>query len=396
MYEQERIAVIGLGFIGGYLNEGFHNLFGSSMKGHVYGIRKHRENLQKRAAELPDYILSADNTAEVLSRVSPTILVMAAPPEQAVTIAKDILLPYCSLLRRQSAPLPELYSFTPFPGQFWYADLLGYDVPVVKILPNIYTHVHGINISALGINTVSFSVPFPQSRYEILTQILSPYGTTVPLTDEESLIFLAGKITSHVCCEICCCIQEAAANAGLPVSLNEIGQALRYAQTQLFPDLPDPAPSYARCNALPGPLQQFVERLGREWFYGLHDFTLSMPVSQSPEESLMLDARSFALNIFGIALESRSELEQDTKNAATKGGVLERGIEYFHESVETALAAQAFAAAKGHAASDSFWTWLRAQSVSLSREAWTRSTSLIRSFRSPIPFHRTDTICDPR
>lgn len=348
------------------------------MKGHVYGIKKHPEGLDKRAKELPDYILSANDTKEVLARTAPTIIVLAAPPEEAVQITKQTLLPYYRSLRQQSLPLPELYSFTPSPNQFWYTGILGEDVPVVKILPNIFTYVHGICISSLGINTVSFSSPFAQSRYQILDTILAPYGKTVSLTDEESLIFLSGKITSHVCCEVCFCIHEAAARSGLSVSLNEIGQALRYAQTQLLPYIADPSPAHARHDALPAPLQTFVERLGQEWFYGLRDFTCSMPVSQSPQEALELDARSFALNIFAIAVESREELEQDTKNAATKGGVLERGVEYFHEAIEATLAEQAVQASKALPVSESFWPWLRRQSCRLSREAYRRSADLVK------------------
>ena len=176
MHEQERIAVIGTGFIGGYLNEGFHRLFGSSMRGHVYGIGKHPEKIKKRAAELPDYILSADDTAEVLERVLPTIIVMSAPPKDAVGIAQDILLPFYREQRQKKRQLPELYSFTPSPGQAWYARLLGCDVPVVKILPNIYTYVHGIDLSPLGINTVSLFAPFKSDRYAILDTILSGTG----------------------------------------------------------------------------------------------------------------------------------------------------------------------------------------------------------------------------
>ena len=37
------------------------------------------------------------------------------------------------------------------------------------------------------------------------------------------------------------------------------------------------------------------------------------------------------------SLIAESELEQDTKNAATKGGILERGIEFFFEAVEERL-----------------------------------------------------------
>lgn len=77
------------------------------------------------------------------------------PPTVSVDIAKTILLPYYNTLRAASQPLPDLYSFTPTPDENWYANLLGNDVSIVKILPNIFTDVHGIDITSVGINTIS-------------------------------------------------------------------------------------------------------------------------------------------------------------------------------------------------------------------------------------------------
>lgn len=377
---QEKIVILGTGFIAGYLNTGLHHLFSKlkqPMRGNVCAIGKHPEKLATRADVLKDCLLCTDPIDSVLVKFHPTILIIAVPPTVAVEIAKTTLLPYYRALRAASQPLPDLYSFTPTPDENWYETLLGDDVSIVKILPNIFTDVHGIDITSVGINTISPTPAFEHtSRRALLDLMLSPYGKTVSLSASQALIFLAGKITSHVCCEACFCIHEATQKAGLSVSLNDIGKAVQYAQRSFTKFFDDPVPELRRGDRLPLTLQSFMEHFSDAWFCGLHDFTCSMPVCVSDEEALSLDVYSYALNTIAIAVKTKEELEQDTKNAATKGGILERGVEYFHESIEGGLNKQAFLAACGYPISSKYWETLRSQVYSLSHEAYERSLHL--------------------
>ena len=204
---QENIVILGTGFIAGYLNRGLHYLFSElrqPMVGNVCAIGKHPEKLASRTNILKDCVLCTDPIDSVLFKFHPTILIVAVPPTVSVDIAKTILLPYYNTLRAASQPLPDLYSFTPTPDENWYANLLGNDVSIVKILPNIFTDVHGIDITSVGINTISPTPAFKHSNRRVLLDILlTPYGKTVSLSASQALIFLAGKITSHVCCEEC-------------------------------------------------------------------------------------------------------------------------------------------------------------------------------------------------
>ena len=376
----EKIVILGTGFIAGYLNKGLHQLFLSqrqSMEGNVCAIGKHPEKLAARSKILKDCILCTDPIKDVLLRFHPTIIMIAVPPTVAATVAKETLLPYYNELRATSKSLPDLYSFTPTPDEYWYANLLGNDIPIVKILPNIFTDVHGIDITSVGINTISPTPAFEASDHRfLLSTILSPYGKTVSLSASEALIFLSGKITSHVCCEASFCIQKATQKAGLSLSLNDIGKGFQYAQRKFTTLFEDPIPALRQCDQLPASLQQFIQNFSDAWFDGLHDFTRSMPVCVPDEEALFLDVCSYALNTIGIAVKTKSELEQDTKNAATKGGVLERGIEYFHEVIEQDLFKQAFLTASGDSILPDYWEKLRSQAYNLSLEAFKRSKTL--------------------
>lgn len=308
---QEKIVILGTGFIAGYLNNGLHYLFSKlrqPMAGNVCAIGKHPEKLAVRADVLKDCLLCTDPIDSVLFKFHPTILIIAVPPTVAVDIAKKILLPYYNTLRAASQPLPDLYSFTPTPDENWYANLLGNDVSIVKILPNIFTDVHGIDITSVGINTISSTPVFEHSsRRALLDLLLTPYGKTVSLSASQALIFLAGKITSHVCCEACFCIHEAAQKAGLSVTLNDIGKAFLYAQRSFTKFFDDPVPSLRRNDLLPSALLEFMQHFSDTWFSGLHDFTTSMPVCVSDEEALSLDVYSYALNTIAIAVKTKEK-----------------------------------------------------------------------------------------
>ena len=371
---EEKIVIIGVGFIGGYLETGLRLLLGAQMPGRVFGIKGHAAGLARRQRELPDYILSVNDTKDVLLREQPTIIVLSAPPEASAHIAQTILVPYYESLRRHGCILPDLYSFTPSPSAAWYEKLLGEDISIAKILPNIYPSCQDMDITPLGINTVSLARPWPKERFTLLKRILSPYGTTVALTDAQALVFLAGKITSHVCLDLCLSLRKAMKTAGYPISLNDLGSALRLAQQDITPGLPALAPCSDK--ALPPQIRPFIKALARAWFEGLCAFTQSQRLPLSKETILELDAKSFALNIFPIAYETEEQLKKDTKNAATKGGVLERGMEYFQDHIKGRLTAAAIEAAGGKETPEAFFSWLAQESFHVSQAAYERSCHL--------------------
>ena len=78
------------------------------------------------------------------------------------------------------------------------------------------------------------------------------------------------------------------------------------------------------------------------WFGGLHDFTTSMPVCVSDEEALSLDVYSYALNTIAIAVKTKEELEQDTKNAATKAAYSNEELNTFMKLSKVSLAIRHF------------------------------------------------------
>lgn len=371
----EKFVVIGTGFIGKYMGKGIRNVTGcKDLHGIAFGIKGHDRDVSKKAAEL-GYDVSVNDTARVLERENPTIIIFSAPPEAAPQIVTDILVPYYDKCRQEQRPMPDLYSFIPSPSARWMCGKLGGDANVVKILPNILDNVCGFDLSPVGINYISFpSHQWEEDRKAVLMKLLSPYGFTAQVSDTDSLVLLAGKITSHVCYEVSYTIYDACRRNGFDTKLNDIGSAMRKAQHEILPTLP----FISRCGdeGIPNTLKPFFKPFMEAWYKGLRRFTTENKDVVSNDDARHIDMCSFALNVFPIRYRPKEELEQDTKNAATKGGILERGIEVFFESVESNLSVNLDKILLCGEADEDFYDWAESSSYNISCQAYKRSLDL--------------------
>lgn len=371
----ERIVVIGTGFIGGYMTKGLKALTGASFSENVIGVKKHSDGAKKRSAELGFPIYSKP-VPDVLSEQKPSVILLCPSPSAVFDIVKNAIAPYYACLRRTGEKLPELLSFAPSPSVDIISELIGIDAECVKLLPNVYDNVKGIDITSIGMNYITpVSGRQLSERMQMLTDtLLSPYGETITVNNDDSLVLLSGKITSHVCCELSYTIYDACRSLGLAPNLNAIGDCLRLSQHRLFPELPFISPCGFSSEGILS--KEFYYKLISAWFDGLHSFTKSMVTELSEAEALYADKLAFLLNVFPISFETRDELYVDTNNAATKGGVLERGMEYFYDNIEKRFAECILSEACGKPAEPEFFSWLSLQAEEISRAAYERSCML--------------------
>ena len=109
-----------------------------------------------------------------------------------------------------------------------------------------------------------------------------------------TMALLAGKITSHLCCNIAMTVSDAVSHCGLDVSTRRIGEAIRHFHRfrQKVPSA-DLAP--ASLSGLPERLAGFLEALEKAWFGGILDFTFSRPLSISHETAERISRLSFEM-----------------------------------------------------------------------------------------------------
>ena len=332
----EKIVVIGVGFIGQYMGKGIRKILGTDdLHGIVFGVKGSPSGVKERSDAL-GYEVSVADSGRVLQRERPSVILLSPPPARAEGILKNDIIPYCKTRRKEGLPLPDIYSYIPSPSPLAMRNILGEDVNVVKILPNILDNVRGYDLSPYGINYLTFpeNSDWPKERKELLYRCMDCYGHTVAISDTDSLVLLAGKITSHVCYEVSYSLEDRLKKTGLVIPLEQIGMAMREAQYELFPA----ADRIGKSGWTENPaVDSFIKELMRGWFAGLNRFTHENISKLDVREADRIDMCSFLLNVFPIAHSPRKVLEQDTRNAATKGGILERGIEVFIHSVESSL-----------------------------------------------------------
>lgn len=344
MKREEKILIVGMGYIGGFLLPGCRALLGEGdLHPRVFATKATHRDLEERRRRFP-YTISVGDTGAVLERERPSIIVLSPPPTQVEEIAREILLPHYAACRRAGLPLPDLYTFAPHPSAGFFVELLGEDVLCAKLLPNVVEEVEGIPTAPLGSNFISPAPgrEWPEERKSILERFLAPYGESFYLTDEDSLLFLAGKITSHICYEITDTIARTAAGLGVEVEQNALGSAIRAVHRSRFSTLcpggeQPPALIPPAVAGVPAVLRDFVERLTVAWYDGLWGYTAGEPCSLSQKDAARLSNLSFELNVLPIQLEGWEKLQANTRNHGTKGGVLERGCIFYDRHLREPL-----------------------------------------------------------
>ena len=374
----EKITVIGTGFICEYMRNGMRAVCENlDLHTSVHGIKGTDRDVEKRAEQL-GIPVSVGGTYGVLCRQKPTIIVLCCSPEAAQGIVDSDLKPYYEKIRNENGVLPDLYSFIPSPSAVSIYNDLGSDSNVVKILPNIMDKVCGYDMSPVGINYASYRADnWSEERKQILKKFLAPYGFTVQINDRDSLVLLTGKITSHVCYEVSYDIADVCAQNGFDVEINDIGNAMINAQHKILPQMPVLSEA-GDDSKIPENLRDFFAPFMSAWFQGIRKFTTENADRVSFDEARHTDMCSFALNVFPIRHESRRQLRQDTKNAATKGGILERGIEYYLSDVSKTVKDGVSKSLCGEKLEDDYFENIRRCSYEISRQAYLRSVNLTK------------------
>ncbi len=367
----KKIAVIGTGFIGEYMGKGIRKICGlEDLHGVVFGVKGSDRDVEKRAREL-GYEVTVRNTRQVLFDREPDIIIFSVPPTQAESVLANDIWPYIDHRRKERLPFPDIYSFIPSPGPDRISQMLGKGVKVAKILPNILDTVAGWDMGVFGINYVTYPEgrQWPEENRQVLLEMLSAYGKTVEIGDDDSLVLLAGKITSHVMYEV-----SYTASDALGVEVNDVGRAMRAAQYRMLPDLPEVG-LWGYSRELEG-MDDYFEALMRGWYRGLRSFTEQRITKVSRLEAEYVDMCSFALNVFPIRHSSPEQLQQDTQNAATKGGILERGIECYMEEFDEEMHSMFLRAAMGLLKAAELEAFAQRAAHRISREAYRRSLKL--------------------
>jgi hypothetical protein len=275
---------------------------------------------------------------DALRRTRPDIVFFAPPPTVAPTLIESDLRPYVEECRSQGRDLPDIYAFPPLPGGQHYRDVLGPDINVVNLIPNNVSRIAGKSVTDEGYYVCSFPAPWPRDANQRLRRIFKNQGAHVEVPPRALVPMLGGTCTIFSLWRVVPAVTDILIRRGYPVHHNRVGAFLRarvQATTGYCPHLSTPAAG----STLDGFPAVFLTAVADGWYDGVGRFYRD--IGFPSEAARIILTRGFDLILHTTQAETRAALNRHAVGAATKGGVLEKAVATFHETIEPMMAAGA-------------------------------------------------------
>lgn len=323
------ILLLGTGYLAEYLIPCYRKVLGDLLPEHMTGIKGSRQGLEERRKIFP-FPVQVLGTQQVLEQKRPDLILLAVKPEQVDSIVRSQLLPYYEKCRAEGRSLPVLYSFAPDPPVDYFYNVLGEDILEANLLPNMIDEINGVHVAETGVSFVSFrhGHPWPEEKRQEALDFLKPTGTVVETAGEKAVDLLAVKVASHVMYEFNYIFHERMEKRGIPMPYSSSAGTMREIHhgyytgpgTELLPWGGNPADT----ACLP-----FLQILIASWYDGIVEYARTAGIPE--ETAARMAGGTMEIHLMTVQHSSREKLEQNTRNHATKGGVLEKCILTFQE-----------------------------------------------------------------
>jgi hypothetical protein len=193
IYSETKIAIIGFGFLMGYLFDCLKEFIGEdNISTNIIAVTADMETINLKRSKYPFKILLHDNLS-ALRDLKPDIILFAPPPSAAKGIIETELLTYY----RECSIKPDVYAFPPSPGGKYYQDVLGDDVFVCNVLPNMVKEIGGQPLNGSeGYSTLTYPdrTQFGEMKKRRLEDFLRPLGGIIEVKPDEIMDVLAAYV----------------------------------------------------------------------------------------------------------------------------------------------------------------------------------------------------------
>lgn len=318
-YEQTRFVVIGFGFLMGYIAPCYSQFFDDDrIKDHVIAVTADPASLDAKRKQYPFPILLNDNVA-ALNQMKPDVILFAPPPSVAPGLAREVLKPYFDACRAAGETLPDLYAFPPSPQGKFYLDLLGSDIHVCNILPNMMSEINGVSLNGAEGNThitIPAEGPWPEENLSRLEKVFSPIGGVIYVPTENVLDMLATLCIVEVIPLLLFNLADAVGQDS-----KELAGAMRWWHQQRY-DYHPAGSTPCDCAAVPEQINELLRKMGERWMKATVDFLVDVGMDRATAEKILV--ANVDLKLHCCQLQDRAKSEDDLRNHATKGGVAER------------------------------------------------------------------------
>ena len=329
-----RITIIGLGNLMEAIFPCIVDTVGKDNLGRqVNATTTDRQDLKRKQEVLGIPVILNDNLT-ALQENEPDIIFFAPPPSVAPGIIRGELKDYVALTRKKSAALPEIFAFPPSPGGDFYENALGEDMRVVNVLPHPVRLIGGEPLKNEGFYSRTFNRPWPQESKARLKRIFGTFGAGIELKPDQIIPMMGAWIMLEVLAEAVTTLADATAWQGKPVDHRILSKYMRAKAQQLISKSPEKADIPA-AEAFEAPLRRLLDHVTVAWYEGLKNYLREVDFPSGLSMDIINMIMDFQLHI--LEAEDRHTVDSNTTMAATKGGVLERGILCYHQTIEETL-----------------------------------------------------------
>lgn len=376
----DRLAVIGMGWIGEYMVPCYKSLLGEGYETRMFAVKAGSRGLEA-LRERYGFEIMAGNCLDKLKEYKPGTLVLSVRPHEVAGVAEDTIKPYVKYRREQGLGGLLLFSFAPSPRPEWYTRTLGDGVRTICILPAMETVIGGLDVYSLAFNKITYDHDRPPGREQMdaVRRFLRPLGQVFECTPDESLRLLSMSITYHMLYLICFGLEPyygdkrdnggCARAAGVLYALNRRRLGLPGLIT------PGPATDGQRVDRqrMDGQRVDGLARLEKGWYEGALAFARGAGGNEAgtyagraggneagayagradgnkagayaggeggsqagtrtkaARNADIIAPRSFELHLLSLQLETREFLETKLRDHATPGGMTEEAVNGFRQ-----------------------------------------------------------------
>ena len=289
-------------------------------------------DLKRKQEALGISVILNDNLA-ALKKMEPDIIFFAPPPHVAPGIIRNELKNYFAYIRQESAVLPEIYAFPPTPSGAFYEEILGKNILVVNILPHPVRVIGGKLLRDEGFYSRTFNRPWPQENTARLKRIFETMGDGIDLKPDEIVPMMGAWIMLEVLSEVVTTIADTIEEKGKPIGHRILSKYMRAKAQQVLRS--GESSGISGAERIEPHLQLILDHITRAWYEGIRNYfqEVNFPLELSMRIlNLLMD---FQLHI--LEAENRVVVDKNTVMAATKGGVLEKGLHCYHQTIEATL-----------------------------------------------------------
>lgn len=328
-YETKKIVIIGMGFLMQYIAPCYQNF-----------IPKKRRNAQilgttaepdlekvKEVSQKVGFPILKGHNLEALTCTRPDLILFAVPTALAERVAEEEVAPYYAKLRACKEELPDFYAFTPKPVGSDYVRILGEDIAIANIIPNMFTQVGGKDITEEGRILVALAKEgktWTKEKQDCLRAFFAPLGPVVMLSPKEQPAILASFSAGRVITDI---LFDTAEILKLPVEALASCVRAYFGEQFAFKAPASEGSSEVSFAAVPEAYREICKAISLGWIEGVLCGVKKEGITQEQIKETTLPL--YDLRIHMLQMTDRVKIEQDMRKHASKGGVFEHACHIY-------------------------------------------------------------------